>query len=94
MTLDKASAVILRCDKLETIAIDIADSYNVEGSIAEDDVSAWALEVANRIVQGLPAVVRCAECGEPSAESLEPYGMCASCQHNAIRSGWIPGVNA
>lgn len=30
----------------------------------------------------------CLECGEDAAED---YGMCPSCLHNALRSGWEPG---
>lgn len=30
----------------------------------------------------------CVECG---VEKAEHYGMCASCLHNAKRSGWEPG---
>ena len=34
----------------------------------------------------------CNECG--ASEAGEDYGMCDSCQHDALRSGWVPGASA
>lgn len=30
-------------------------------------------------------------CRECEAEEAEEWGMCGSCIHDALRSGWIPG---
>lgn len=39
------------------------------------------------------APVRCVECSEPidDADVHAGYGLCGSCLHNAVRSGWEPG---
>lgn len=54
---------------------------------------AWAQGAALRAeVQGV-----CSECGEAIDEAAVGFeagghGMCGSCLHNAVRSGWEPGA--
>lgn len=36
-------------------------------------------------------VGECAECDDPYSV-VDSYGMCASCLHDAFRSGWLPGM--
>lgn len=58
---------------------------------------AWErARLAAEAAAAAPDPDRCSECGEPiegaSFGSLRSgYGMCASCLHDAVRSGWGPG---
>ena len=58
---------------------------------------AWAVRcLAAEAAAAAPDPDRCSECGEPIDEAAVGfeaggYGMCGSCLHNAVRSGWEPG---
>lgn len=58
---------------------------------------AWErARLATEAAAAAPDPDRCSECGEPIDEAAAGfeaggYGMCGSCLHNAVRSGWEPG---
>jgi hypothetical protein len=67
----------------ETRAIGRRERYAIATVTIEDDEDEEEPEPTNP----------CSQCGEetdPDAMYAD-YGMCASCLHNAIRSGWEPG---
>jgi hypothetical protein len=64
--------------------------------IAEHLVAAGWVDLSDDDEEQEPAPEHpCSECGGDTEEGdwvHSGYGMCASCLHNALRSGWEPGA--
>lgn len=77
-----------RDDAIATTLLECADAVLVAIGDREDESSASRQHYIDT-GRHLPTGPACSEC---DSTEVEEYGMCASCIHDARRSGWEPGA--